>query len=91
MPDPVMALPGQSHLISTPSGIANEDAASHAQRKEAPGRPREASSPVFSSPLTPTSSPPHDESPPMTARSEKHSEERHKAAGAGHTSRGHLI
>ena len=84
MPDPVMALPGRSHLISTPSGIANDDAASHAQRKEAPERPREASSPVLSSPLAPTSSAPRDESPPMTARGEKSLEERQKAAGAGH-------
>ena len=84
MPDPVMALPGRSHLISTPSGIASNDTVSHAQRKEAPERPREASSPVFSSPLAPTSLAPHDESPPMTARGGKSLEERSKAAGAGH-------
>src|SRR6266542_4080356 len=84
MPDPVMALPGRSHLISTPSGIASNDAASHTQRKEAPERPREASSPVFSSPLAPTSLAPCDESPPMTARGGKSLEERSKAAGAGH-------
>ncbi len=84
MPDPVMALPGRSHLISTPSGIASNDAASHAQRKEAPEHPREASSPVFSSPLAPTTLAPHDESPPMTARGGKSLEERSKAAGAGH-------
>ena len=84
MPDPVIALPGRSHLISTPSGIASDDAARHAQRKEAPEPPREASSPVFSSPLAPTSSAPRDESPPMTARGEKSLEERSKAAGAGH-------
>jgi len=84
MPDPVMALPGQSHLISTPSGIANEDTTSHARRKDTPKHPREASSPVFSSPLTSTSSAPRDESLPMTAWGEKCLEERHKAAGAGH-------
>jgi len=80
MPDPVMALPGRSHLISTTSGIASDDAASHAQRKEASKHSRE----VFSSPLTPTSSAPRDESPPMTAQGEKSLEERHKAAGVGH-------
>ena len=84
MPDPVVALPGQSHLISTPSGIASDDAASHAQRKEAPECPREASSPLFSSPLTPTSLAPWDESLPMTAWGGKSLEERSKAAGAGH-------
>ncbi len=71
-------------MISTPSGIASNDTASHAQRKEAPERPREASSPVFSSPLAPTSLAPRDESPPMTAWGEKSLEERSKAAGAGH-------
>src|SRR6266704_2969902 len=84
MPDPVMALPGQSHLISTPSGIASNDAASHAQRKEAPEHPREASSQVFSSPLAPTSLAPRDKSLPMTAWGGKSLEERSKAAGAGY-------
>ena len=83
MPDPVTALPGASHLISTPSGIASSDAASHAQRKEAPDHPREASSPVLSSPLAPTSWAPRDESPPMTARGAKSLQERSRAAGAG--------